>query len=129
MGSGVMGKGESCGGAVPPIFKFSSAVPPDRRQVSLRRVNCENLEEIRSRGPGVMGGRLKLQGCGCPNFQTPKRPACRLIDVCIVLSHFNSVWNPALYAWGVREFRAALRHLVCCASGNGGADLPNAQTA
>jgi len=50
---------------------------------------------------------------------------CHLIEVCIVLSHFNSVWNPALYAWGMREFRAALRQLVCC---NGG-DVPNAQIA
>jgi len=46
----------------------------------------------------------------CPNCPVP----CNLIDICIVLSHFNSVWNPALYAWGVRDFRAALRQLVCC---------------
>ena len=46
----------------------------------------------------------------CPDCHVP----CHLIGVCIVLSHFNSVWNPALYAWGVRDFRAALRQLVCC---------------
>ena len=47
---------------------------------------------------------------------------CHIIDVCIVLSHFNSAWNPALYAWGVRDFRAALRQLVCCGNGNGNGD-------
>jgi len=46
----------------------------------------------------------------CPDCHVPGW----LIDFCIVLSHFNSAWNPALYAWGVRDFRAALRQLVCC---------------
>jgi len=46
----------------------------------------------------------------CPDCPVP----CHLIDFCIVLSHFNSAWNPALYAWGVRDVRAALRQLVCC---------------
>jgi len=50
----------------------------------------------------------------CPSCDVP----CYLIDVCIVLSHFNSAWNPALYAWGVRDFRAALRQLVCCTRTN-----------
>jgi len=52
----------------------------------------------------------------CPDCHVP----CHVIDVCIVLSHFNSAWNPALYAWGVRDIRAALRQLVCCKNGNGG---------
>jgi len=52
----------------------------------------------------------------CPDCHVP----CHLIDVCIVLSHFNSAWNPALYAWGVRDLRAALRELVCGRNGNGG---------
>ena len=60
----------------------------------------------------------------CPDCRVP----CHLIDVCIVLSHFNSVWNPALYAWGVRDFRVALRQLVCGAGANG-VDPPNAQMA
>ena len=60
----------------------------------------------------------------CPDCRVP----CHLIDICIVLSHFNSVWNPALYAWGVRDFRAALRKLICGTSANGD-DLPNAQIA
>jgi len=61
-------------------------------------------------------------------FRRDCRVPCHLIEVCIVLSHFNSVWNPALYAWGMREFRAALRQLVCCVGANGG-DVPNAQIA
>jgi len=32
----------------------------------------------------------------CPDCHVP----CHLIDVCIVLSHFNSAWNPALYVGG-----------------------------
>jgi len=55
----------------------------------------------------------------CPDCHVP----CHLIEVCIVLSHFNSAWNPALYAWGVRDFRAALRQLVCCNTGNGGDEI------
>jgi len=31
-----------------------------------------------------------------------------VIKFCIVLSHMNSVWNPALYAWGMRDFRVEL---------------------
>jgi len=55
----------------------------------------------------------------CPDCHVP----CQLIDICIVLSHFNSAWNPALYAWGVRDLRAALRQLVCCKNGNGGEEI------
>jgi len=55
----------------------------------------------------------------CPDCHVP----CHLIDVCIVLSHFNSAWNPALYAWGVRDFRSALRQLVCCKNDNNGDDV------
>ena len=30
----------------------------------------------------------------------------------IVLSHLNSVWNPILYAWGMSDFRQAMRKLL-----------------
>lgn len=30
----------------------------------------------------------------------------------IALSHFNSAWNPALYAWGLRHFRSGLLRLT-----------------
>ncbi len=30
----------------------------------------------------------------------------------IVLSHLNSVWNPFLYAWGMSDFRLAMRRLL-----------------
>ena len=29
----------------------------------------------------------------------------------IALSHLNSVWNPVLYAWGMSDFKEALRRL------------------
>jgi hypothetical protein len=31
----------------------------------------------------------------------------------IILSHCNSAWNPGIYAWGMRDFRRALRRLIC----------------
>ena len=34
------------------------------------------------------------------------------IEFGIVLSHFNSAWNPALYAWGMRDFKHCLRKLL-----------------
>jgi 7 transmembrane receptor (rhodopsin family) len=30
----------------------------------------------------------------------------------IILSHCNSVWNPVIYAWGMRDFRKALQKLI-----------------
>ena len=48
--------------------------------------------------------------CFCPdNCPVPEQ----LILVTIVLSHFNSAWNPALYAWGMRDFRETLRQVLC----------------
>ena len=41
-------------------------------------------------------------GCTIPQW---------LFDCCIILSHLNSVWNPVLYAWGMRDFREALKRL------------------
>ncbi|CAH1802493.1 unnamed protein product [Owenia fusiformis] len=35
-----------------------------------------------------------------------------VIKVTIVLSHANSAWNPALYAWGMAGFRKALKKLL-----------------
>ncbi len=29
-----------------------------------------------------------------------------------MLSHLNSVWNPFLYAWGMSDFRLAMRKLL-----------------
>lgn len=34
-------------------------------------------------------------------------------DTCIILSHLNSAGNPLLYAYHLRDFRAALRALLC----------------
>ena len=63
-----MDKGKSCGGAVPPIFKFSSAVPPDRRQVSLRPVNCEKLGGDSVKGSRSYGRKVKAAGVRLPQF-------------------------------------------------------------
>lgn len=45
--------------------------------------------------------------CFCPGCEYP----AVLVKVLIVLSHCNSAWNPALYAWGMRDFRKALLRL------------------
>jgi 7 transmembrane receptor (rhodopsin family) len=54
--------------------------------------------------------------CFCPDCVVP----LPVIDGLVVLSHCNSAWNPAVYAWGMRDFRSALYRLVCgAADGNG----------
>ena len=35
-----------------------------------------------------------------------------------MLSHLNSVWNPFLYAWGMSDFRLAMRKLLRLQSRN-----------
>ena len=35
----------------------------------------------------------------------------QLVKALIVLSHCNSAWNPAIYAWAMSDFRRALLHL------------------
>ena len=40
-----------------------------------------------------------------------KMPGPLMLSV-IALSHFNSAWNPALYAWGLRNFRSGLMRLT-----------------
>ncbi|KDR08842.1 hypothetical protein L798_01328 [Zootermopsis nevadensis] len=43
-----------------------------------------------------------------------------LTNFCIILSHANSAVNPLLYAYHLRDFRAALKNLLCCLFGNKG---------
>ena len=45
--------------------------------------------------------------CFCPQCYVPPY----LLKSTIVLSHMNSVWNPGLYAWGMRDFRSCLKKL------------------
>ena len=40
-----------------------------------------------------------------------------LTNFCIILSHANSAMNPLLYAYHLRDFRAALKSLLCCLFG------------
>lgn len=49
--------------------------------------------------------------CFC-NWCATKTPTS-VIKFFIVLSHCNSVWNPALYAWGMRDFKQGLCRLCC----------------
>ena len=46
--------------------------------------------------------------CFCPDCSVPEG----VLKFLIVLSHCNSAWNPALYAWGMKDFKRALR-LMC----------------
>lgn len=43
-----------------------------------------------------------------------------LTDFCIILSHLNSAINPLLYAYHLKDFRAALKGLICTVLGRGG---------
>lgn len=45
----------------------------------------------------------------CPECPIPMP----LLKFTIFLSHVNSMWNPALYAWGLSDFRAGLKKLFC----------------
>lgn len=36
-----------------------------------------------------------------------------LLDFCIILSHMNSAGNPLLYAYHLKDFRAALKNFIC----------------
>ena len=49
----------------------------------------------------------------CPDCAVPSR----LILAAIILSHFNSAVNPALYAWAIRDFRDGLVVLVAAGGG------------
>ena len=40
------------------------------------------------------------------------------MKLCIILSHANSAGNPLLYAYHLRDFRAALKHLLPCFVGH-----------
>lgn len=42
-----------------------------------------------------------------------------LTDFCIILSHLNSAINPLLYAYHLKDFRAALKGLICTILGRG----------
>ena len=42
--------------------------------------------------------------CFCPQCTVP--PA--FLKFLIILTHCNSAWNPALYAWGMKDFKRAL---------------------
>lgn len=42
-----------------------------------------------------------------------------LTYVCIIVSHLNSAINPLLYAYHLRDFRAALKGLICTVLGRG----------
>ena len=46
--------------------------------------------------------------CFCPACNAPPE----LIRFAIVLSHFNSAWNPAVYAWAIKDFRDSLRLVI-----------------
>lgn len=45
---------------------------------------------------------------------------------CIIFSHLNSAINPLLYAYHLKDFRAALRGLICTILGRGVVPLPAA---
>lgn len=49
----------------------------------------------------------------CPDCEIP----LELTNFCIILSHANSAVNPLLYAYHLRDFRAALKSLLCCLFG------------
>lgn len=38
---------------------------------------------------------------------------------CIIFSHLNSAMNPLLYAYHLKDFRAAMKGLLCCMIGRG----------
>lgn len=42
-----------------------------------------------------------------------------LTYVCIIITHLNSAINPLLYAYHLRDFRAALKGLICTVFGRG----------
>ncbi|KAG7307498.1 hypothetical protein JYU34_007697 [Plutella xylostella] len=42
-----------------------------------------------------------------------------LTDFCIILSHLNSAINPLLYAYHLKDFRNALKRLICSMFGRG----------
>jgi adenosine receptor A2a len=48
-----------------------------------------------------------------------------LTNFCIILSHANSAVNPLLYAYHLRDFRSALKSLLCCLFGNKGDNAGN----
>ncbi|XP_023714433.1 uncharacterized protein LOC111868216 [Cryptotermes secundus] len=52
----------------------------------------------------------------CPDCIIP----LELTNFCIILSHANSAVNPLLYAYHLRDFRAALKTLLCCLFGSKG---------
>lgn len=48
--------------------------------------------------------------CFCESCRDHMPPS--VIKIAIVLSHFNSAWNPALYAWGMRDFKEHFRKML-----------------
>jgi adenosine receptor A2a len=53
--------------------------------------------------------------CFCPHCPMPGPST---IKAFIVLSHCNSIWNPILYAWGMRDFRHCLGRLLGVGGGH-----------
>jgi hypothetical protein len=50
---------------------------------------------------------LNTVNCFSPHVKIPPEA----FKFTIALSHLNSVWNPVLYAWGMSDFKEALRRL------------------
>nr|XP_033813356.1 adenosine receptor A2a [Geotrypetes seraphini]XP_033813357.1 adenosine receptor A2a [Geotrypetes seraphini]XP_033813358.1 adenosine receptor A2a [Geotrypetes seraphini]XP_033813359.1 adenosine receptor A2a [Geotrypetes seraphini]XP_033813360.1 adenosine receptor A2a [Geotrypetes seraphini] len=57
---------------------------------------------------------LPLHTINCVTLFCPKctRPPLWLMNLAIILSHFNSVVNPLIYAYRIREFRHTFRKII-----------------